>query len=262
MLLKLPCPEWDHHLCCKYPECLVQVTEAGLALGAVGKASARKFWQWASSVNGHVGLIVKPASLVFFLSLLFLKATSNTALSHSSTSVAAICFSIIYLCASLPKPGDWQKKPPWPHHSCAAKPLYNTQLQTEASSWHQWLCEPCAVFLVLALSLICWVHFVIWFQLACGVCLRMLCTYVFVPMNLDLRFILQRDFYIVMWFPQFIHHQWHLYFHLTGMSPIVWDTTLRERLRSSLWLVIDGVSAQLFSMRGDTWWFTSPWLFP
>lgn len=68
---------------------------------------------------------------------------------------------------------------------------------------------------------------------------------------------------------QFIRYQWHLYFHLSGMSPTSkrWES-VSQRLGWGLWLVIDGASATHtlsalhLSMHGQTWWLTSSWLFP
>lgn len=85
------------------------------------------------------------------------------------------------------------------------------------------------------LALICQVHFLLRFLLACGIFLWMLCPCVFESVHLGLYFISQQDFYSVTWFPQFIHYQWYLYFRPTGMSPNVRDASLRAR---GLWLVI------------------------
>lgn len=105
---------------------------------------------------------------------------------------------------------------------------------------------PCVVFFWCFCSLISLIRssdfgrrLLLWFQLVCGAGLRRLCPYVFEPVSLCLCFILQQTFYPVMWFKQFIHHQQHLYFHPTGMSPTVCESA-SERLRSGLWLVIDG----------------------
>lgn len=102
-----------------------------------------------------------------------------------------------------------------------------------------------------------------WFVVfGCGGCLR---PYVFETLNLGLCFILQQNFYSVLWLIHFINHQWHLCFHPTGMSPT--GKSVSEWLRLGLWLVIDGastthtLSAQLLSMHGLTWWLISPWRF-
>lgn len=109
-------------------------------------------------------------------------------------------------------------------------------------------------------------RFLLWFQLVCGVFPVEAVWICFKACEFGSVLHFATEF---LWFEQFIHHQrqW-LYFHPAGMSQTVRDASVSERLRSGLWLVIDGasathtLSAQLLSMHGQTWWLTSPWLFP
>lgn len=139
--------------------------------------------------------------------------------------VAAMCFSIIYLCflAQTIRPPD-RKSP-----SGQTTALCNTQLQTEAVATTEYVTMWCVFGACTSFVFSSDSYFLV------VSCLWMLCQYAFEPEYLGLCFILQQDFDSVMWFPQFIHHQWYLYFHPTGMSPTVRDTS---PWASGWWLVI------------------------
>lgn len=220
-------------------------------------------WQWASSVH-----ISNPrSSSGSFFSVLFLEAAFDLAVSHSWTSVLQWCASSssIYVLFCSNHQAAWQEKPQWPHHSFAAKVLCNTQLHTGAVTIFAIFCVFGAFPLFeLSGSSDSGRSFKLWFQLVCNLFLWRLCPHIFEPV---LNFAAEFLFCCVV---------------LTVYSPSITRTpfltrwnipTLRaasvgERAKSGLWLVIDGtsaahtLSAQLLSKLGQTWWLTSPWLFP
>lgn len=208
-------------------------------------------WQGTSSVNDHVGLEIHPAFLVP-LSLLLLEAAFDPALSHSQTSVWQ--WSSIYVPLWPNHQTTWQEKPQWPRQSHAAKVLCNTQLQSEAIATTEYvnMCFWCFYSLICRFPFLLWLWMLYpcvfeWIWVWVSFWMFFICHVVSTVYSLIMTFL----------FPS----HWNVLDYKRCESESEW-------LGSGLWLVIDGapathtLSAQLFSMHGQTWWLTSPWLFP
>ncbi len=162
----------------------------------------------STQMNSAQILAVQAVFLVLFLSLLFLKAAFDLAVSHSWTSESQWCAfsSSIYVLFCPNYQSAWQEKPQWPHHSLAAKVLHNTQLQTEAVAIFA-MCFWCFPSL--------WSVEFIWFWTLFSPLIPT-CFVVF-PVFFSLCFIFQQNFYSVLWFKQFIHQQ-----HDSISIPLEW----------------------------------------